>query len=293
MRTRKRVTVQAAVAARQLAQACMILTLAAGCVTTPKERRVTTIYRDAGDGLRLAASVEQESAQQLGYRLLPLSYLLFWFPPLCFGTEWEIRRKENLVYRRGDAEDVIREEREVRIEATKTFFPWLATPDLIRLQEVIFRHMIVTVNEARRNAAGTVAQEVLCEDVLRACEPRVKTGPGGESRGDAAEDEALVRMLSQLPYTVERADLFAAQASAAVSHTLVQVSGPWGYRITTTTTTVSGPMPFVDPNATFNVRIVRRFTAAKSGKLLGTVDDTYVLHTDQKRGDGVRQTLMK
>ena len=279
--------------ARKGLEAVLVLTVVSGCFTTPKERCVTDIYRDAGDGLSLAVSVEKESAQQFGYHLLPYSYLLFWFPPLCFGNEWEIRRKENLVYRLGDAKDVVREEREVLIEATKTLFPWLATLDMVEQQEAIFRNVLTTVDDARRNAAGTVAQGVLCEDVLRACEQRATADLGGDALGTAAEGEPLVRTLARLPYTVERTDRPASRGSAVEPHTQVQVSGMGGYRITTTTTTLIRSMQLEGRNSTCKVRVVRRFTAAKSGKLLGTVDDTYVLHLEQVSGDGVCQTLLK
>ena len=300
MRARMRVSVRAAVTARQWAKAGLVLTLTAGCVTTPKEHRVTEIFRDAGEGLRLAVSVEKESAQQFRYHLLPLSYFLFWYPPLCLCDEWKIRRKESLVYRRGDAEDVVREEREVLVEATKTIFPWMVTQEMVSRQEAIFRYVLTEVDDARRNVMGKVGQEVLWDDALKACEQHLKADLGGEALGAAAkaglvgaEDEALVRSLSKLPYTVERTVLPTTEGSAVVICTHVQVNGTGECQITTTTVTVRGSMPLVDPNAIFKVRVVRRFTAAKSGKLLGTVDDTYVLQSEQVSGDGVCQTLMK
>lgn len=61
------------VRAGQWAKAGLVLTLVSGCITTPRSRQVTDLYRDAGDGLRLTASVKQESAQQFRYRLSPLA----------------------------------------------------------------------------------------------------------------------------------------------------------------------------------------------------------------------------
>lgn len=289
MRTHMRVSVRAA---RQWGKACLVLMFAAGCITTPKECRVTKIYRDAGDGLRLAAGVEEESAQQFRYHLSPISYFFLFYPPLCFGNEWEIRRKEALVYRRADADDGIREERQILVEATESTFMWIATADMIRLQAAIYQYVMTTVDEARRDVMGKVDQEVLWEDALKACEQHAKAGLGGEAT-DGATDEALVRTLSQLPYSVEPTALPTTEGSTVVTYTCVQANGTGGCQITTVTVTASGSMPLINPGSNFKVRVVRRFTSAKSGKFLGSVDDTYVLKSEKVWGDGVCQTLIK
>ena len=289
MRTRIRVSVRVAVAARQWVKACLVLMFSAGCITTPKECRVTKIYRDAGNGLRLAASVEMESTQQLQYRLSSGS---FFFLYLCFGKEWDILRNEALIYRRTDADAGIREERQILVEATKSPFLWMTTANMIQMQEAIFNYVMTTVDEARREVKGKVDQEVLWDGALKAYEQHAKAELGGATL-DGAADEALVRTLSELPYTVAHTDLPTTEGSAVVTYTCMQVNDTGGCQITTTTVTTSGPMPFVNSGADFKIRVVRRFTSAKSGKFLGSVDDTYVLKSKKVWGDGVCQTLIK
>jgi len=290
---------------RQLTNVLLVLVFAAGCsTTTPKERRVTEIYRDAGDGFQLAVSVEKESAQQLRYHLNSFANpsMVMLLGPLFSmgGDEWEILRKENLVYRWADAAEIIREEREILVEADKSRFGWARTLDMIRLQEVLYRYVITQIDQARREASDAVDQDVLFEDILKACEERAKADTDGESLDAEAEgelvdgnSEALVQLLSKMPYTVEKTDLPTIQYATTVTFTSVQVNGSGGYQSTTYTVNSSGSMPLVNPKSNFKVRIVRRFTAAKSGRLLGTVDDTYRLKFEKVMGDGVNQTLIK
>lgn len=274
------------------------LLLAAGCVTTPRTRQVTDIYRDTGESLRLTASVEQESAQQFRYSLAASSLFFFWHPLLWHGKEWNIRHKEALVYRRVGGEEVVREEREVLVRAENSGFLWGNTPDMIRRQDEIYRYVLTRIDRARRKPGEAADVAVLCEGIEEVC---AETGIRGDGLGEAweraladADGAALAGKLARLPYTVAPAELpIASGGSATVTVTHVQPTGAGGYRTTTTTVTVGGGgMPLVNPFSTFNVRVFRCFTDAKSGRELGTTDDVYVLKTEVIFGDGVCQTLM-
>ncbi len=244
------------------------LLLASGCITTPRSRQVTDIYRDGGDGTRLAASVERESVQQFRYRLSPRSFVVFWHPLLWNGDKWDIRRKETLLYRRGSGDAAIREEREVCIRAEKSFFMWPNTSEMIRRQDEIYRYVLSEMDRARQRVGAELAVPVLC-GVVEFCEKMefgqkllVRENGLGEAQ-ERADGEVVISLLRGLPYTVAPTDK----------------------------PLMSGN-PLIDPWTTFNVRVFRCFTSAKSGEKLGTTDDVYVLKTEQARGDSVRQKLL-
>ena len=261
------------------------LLLASGCITTPRSRQVTDIYRDGGDGTRLAASVERESVQQFRYHLPLFSYLLVWFPSLCFCDGWEIRCKEGVVYRWKGDEESVREEREVLIETTKTVFPLMATLDMVQWQEVLLHYVLTEIDASLARS---------CEDVPEACIQGISDCIGEDFPSATAESGWFQHALSAQPLAVGRVGQpntrDAEEMAQAQVHSNDKVVGPIR---TSTTASVASP-PFVDPNATFNVRIVRRFTAAKSGRLLGTVDERYVLRSGKKAAEqGVCLTLVK
>jgi hypothetical protein len=96
-----------------------------------------------------------------------------------------------------------------------------------------------------------------------------------------------------LPYTVGRVDLPTAQEVEVVPRLQVYSRSQGVGPSTTTMTKDIGSVPFMDRNATFTVRIIRRFTAAKSGKLIGTVDESYVLCSAKMTDKRVCLTLLK
>jgi hypothetical protein len=242
--------------------------------------------------------LEQESVQQFRYRLSATSLIVFWHPLLWHGKEWDIRHKEALVYRQGGGGEVLREEREVTVRAENAGFLWANTSEMIRRQDEIYRYVLTQIDRSRQKPGEAADAAVLCDGIEVVC---ADTAIWGDDLGEAeeralsdADGEALAGKLARLPYTVAPAELpITSGGSATVTVTHVQPTGAGGYRTTTTTvTTGGGGAPLVNPAATFNVRVFRCFSDAKSGRKLGTTDDVYVLKTELMTGDGVCLTRM-
>lgn len=268
-----------------------LLVLLSGCTTMLKERQVTKTRADE-EGTPFDVAVEQESVQHLSYRLfLPvIGHAFFWFPPLSLGNEWELRRKEALVYRRDDAGTGVREDREIVIQAENSAILAIVGERMKREQELIFRYVMGLVDTARRSAVRQVDSAVVYpESALRWCE-RVDAAALGSGALDrhsqrllaAGRDAELVERLLQAPYTVEAADLPSYSFSVTVTYTEVNVeTGKEEIKLERKTYTVtSPPMPIgelVHPLSEFNVQVVRHFSDLKSGKGLGGVKETYLL----------------
>lgn len=270
--------------------------LLSGCTTMLKERQVTKTRVDE-EGAPFDVAVEQESAQHLSYRLfLPvIGHVFFWFPPLSLGNEWEIRRKEALVYRRDDAATGVREDREIKIQAENSAILALVGERMKREQELIFRYVMGLVDTARRRAMSQAAIEAFPESEFRWCTwvDSAALGSGALDRYSQkllaeGRDAELVERLLQVPYTVEAADLPSYSFSVTVTYTEVNVeTGKEEIRVERKTYTVTSPpmliQELVHPLSVFNVQVVRHFSDLKSGKGLGGVKETYFLQPENKK----------
>lgn len=245
-----------------------------GCIKTIKERQVTSSYSDVGVSLRMSASIDKEIAQQFRYHLFPASYLFLWFPPLCLGNEWEILRKEVLFYRWNDLDAGICEEREILVETTNAQFMRVGAEKLQQKQSMVYQYIIGKIDDARYEAKKSEAEEVTeAEEIVLAHE--VDSNDEVLDSNDNVEkelcvitgDEALVGKLIKMQYTSELADL-------PICNDLEVIQ-------------------LIGPEARFKVRIARHFIASKTGRALGTINETYLLHKEQLLGDGVCHTLLK
>jgi hypothetical protein len=259
-----------------------------GCTTsTLKKIEVTEIRGDPGDGLRLTARLESESAQQMHTPWSSTSLLVFFHPLLWHGKTWDIRRKESVVLQRPDSGMGVREDREIFVKATNSPFLLANASEMKKHQELIYRYVITLLNDARRKTgeeAETWDGDAMYEQVLAMCEQEAVANRG---------DDVFGRKLARLPYTVERAELPMANYTVTVAYTDVEVTSTGTRTVTYYSVTTTGSMPLLDPMSEFDVRIVRQFASLKSGDLLGTVDDTYEIRRKQGGDDDVLQPLLE
>ena len=146
-----------------------VMFLFSGCTTMLKERQVTKTRVDE-EGLLSDVFVEQESAQHLSYRLFWISYPFVSYPPLACGNEWEIRRKEAILYRRTEANTGVREDREIHIQADNSFFNLFIAEELKRQHVEIFKYVMGSVDTDRRRTVRQAAiEDVFPENEFRWC----------------------------------------------------------------------------------------------------------------------------
>ncbi|HRT29186.1 MAG TPA: hypothetical protein P5527_05290 [Kiritimatiellia bacterium] len=285
-----------------------VILLFSGCSTMMlKERQVTKIRAD-GEGAPFDATVEQESAQHLSYRLVPVIGHFFYccFPPLALANRWEIRRKEVHVYSRGDAEAGVREDREIKIRGEKALFSVIVGDEMKHRHEVIFKYVMGLVDTARRGAGRQVAIEnVFPEKSFAWCK-----WVGSEALGSGVPDQHLQKLLvegrdaeladqlRQEPYTVEAAALPSYTFTVTITYTEVNVeTGEEEIKVERKTYTVTSPPvlfphDLINPNTEFTVQIARHFSDLKSDKALGGVKETYHLRPEQTMGSAVSLPLL-
>jgi len=280
------------------------LIVSTGCTTRMVKERQITKSRIDEDGRCFDVEVEQESAQHLSYSLfLPvIGHVFFWYPPLSFGNEWEIRYQACLLYRRGDSVSGVREDREIQIEADHSPFIMVMGEEMKAKQEIIFKYVMGLVDVARQRAGQPAAvNSIFPEHELKwvISAKRLPEELDGESQVLLADsrDAELVERCRQVPYTVEAAALPTYTFSVTVTYTEVDVeTGKETIKFETKTYTVTSPpiqIDLVDPTSEFTVRIVRHFSDLQSGRGLGGVKETYHLKPGQEMGSAVSLPMLK